>query len=276
MLTLARWNLLVLAAVAAVAATCGGCGVPARGRRATFRAPGGPAAAAPRPLAGDDPATSVRRDLTFGSVPPAPDDTLVLAYADDPDTINPITANDTVSEAFSGGLRDAGQRELSRSGPARAGAGREAGSSTGPSWSSRSTSARVSGGSRSGCPTASCWPPREMTARDVKFSFDCVLNKHVEAAALRNYFEDPEAKDESQRCKIKVTVLDDYTVKIRWTKPYFLVEDFTLGGVPIIPRARLLGRRQRRADLGRLFLEGIRRRVQQPLVQPSRCAAPGR
>ena len=30
-------------------------------------------------------------------------------------------------------------------------------------------------------------------------------------------------------------VVDNYTVKVRWTKPYFMADEFTLG-VPIIPR----------------------------------------
>jgi len=79
-------------------------------------------------------------------------------------------------------------------------------------------------------------PQREMTARDVKFSFDCVLNPHVEAAHIRSYFEDPEATDPRQRFKVKVEVVDPYTVKVKWTKPYFLAPVFTLAGFPIIPR----------------------------------------
>jgi peptide/nickel transport system substrate-binding protein len=79
-------------------------------------------------------------------------------------------------------------------------------------------------------------PDREFTARDVKFTFDCVLNPHIDAAHIRSYFENPEAKDESERFKISVSIVDDYTVQIRWTEPYFLAELFTLAGVPMIPR----------------------------------------
>ncbi|MBC7078375.1 MAG: hypothetical protein H5T92_08740, partial [Synergistales bacterium] len=35
---------------------------------------------------------------------------------------------------------------------------------------------------------------------------------------------------------IEYRAVDKYTVKVRWKKPYFLAKEFTLGGVPIIPR----------------------------------------
>ena len=79
-------------------------------------------------------------------------------------------------------------------------------------------------------------PETEFTSRDVKFTFDCVLNPSVEAAHIRSYYEDPEATDQASKYKIKLTVVDDYTVKVKWTKPYFLAETFTLAGFPIIPR----------------------------------------
>ena len=36
---------------------------------------------------------------------------------------------------------------------------------------------------------------KEFTSRDVKFTFDCILNPYVEAAHTRSYYEDPEATD---------------------------------------------------------------------------------
>src|SRR5262249_55615690 len=78
-------------------------------------------------------------------------------------------------------------------------------------------------------------PNKEVTSRDVKFTFDCILNPNIQAASLRSYYEDADAAEASQKYKIKVTVVDDYTVKVKWTKPYFQAEEFTLG-VPIIPR----------------------------------------
>jgi ABC-type transport system substrate-binding protein len=74
-----------------------------------------------------------------------------------------------------------------------------------------------------------------LTAKDVKFTFDCILNPNIQAASLRSYYEDSDAKEASQKYKIKVTAIDDYTVKVKWSKPYFQAEEFTLG-IPIIPR----------------------------------------
>jgi len=85
-------------------------------------------------------------------------------------------------------------------------------------------------------PNGKLLPEKYFSARDVKFTFDCVLNNHVEAAHIRSYYEDPEATEEAERCKIKVTVIDDYTMKVRWKKPYFMAKEFTLGGFYIIPR----------------------------------------
>ncbi|MFP4171940.1 MAG: peptide-binding protein [Candidatus Hydrogenedentota bacterium] len=63
-----------------------------------------------------------------------------------------------------------------------------------------------------------------MTAEDVKFSFDTILDPEVMAPHLRNYLEDI----------VEVEVIDDYTVRIECEKPYFrhLV---MIGGTPIVP-----------------------------------------
>ncbi|MBL8829093.1 MAG: hypothetical protein JNM18_19075 [Planctomycetaceae bacterium] len=77
-------------------------------------------------------------------------------------------------------------------------------------------------------------PPRELTMRDVKFTFDCILNPHI-PASRRGDFEDLQATDASQRYKIKLDVIDSHTCKIRWNQRYFLAEESILMG-PIIPR----------------------------------------
>ncbi len=86
-------------------------------------------------------------------------------------------------------------------------------------------------------PNGKLLPAKELTNKDVKFTFDCILNKNVEDAHTRSYYEDPAAKEESKRILIKVTLPrhDKYTVKIKWLKPYFLADEFTIG-IPIIPR----------------------------------------
>ena len=45
-------------------------------------------------------AAPVSRDTTLTGKKPAKDDTLILYYPNDPDTLNPITSNDSVSDEF--------------------------------------------------------------------------------------------------------------------------------------------------------------------------------
>ncbi len=174
--------------------------------------------------------------VSAGGVPCAQDDVLMLAYSNDPNTLNPITANDNVSRAFHrqvfDSLAEPDYADPDRLLPSLA-----------THWEFDEENLEFTIHLRRGVkwhpmtlPDGTPLPEKEMTARDVKFSFDCVLNPHVEAAHIRSYFEDPEAADPSQRYKIKVTVVDDYTVKVKWTKPYFLAAEFTLAGFPIIPR----------------------------------------
>jgi len=64
-----------------------------------------------------------------------------------------------------------------------------------------------------------------MTARDVEFTFKRIKDPTVDAANLRNYYRDIESID----------VIDDYTVKFKCTKPYWLALEFA-GGYPVMPR----------------------------------------
>lgn len=173
---------------------------------------------------------------TLGGVMPAARDTLLLAYSSDPNTLNGITASDTVSAAFQRqvyeGLAQADYANPDDLLPALA-----------ESWEFDEETLTFTIHLRRGVkwhpmelPDGTPLPDREFTARDVKFTFDCVLNPHIDAAHIRSYFENPEAEEETDRYKIRVNVVDDYTVKVRWTEPYFLAEQFTLGAVPMIPR----------------------------------------
>jgi len=172
--------------------------------------------------------------LTRGGVKPG-EDTLMLAYPNDPNTINPVTASDTVSEAFMRWvvepLADPKFSNPDELEPALA-----------ERWEFDEKNLEYTIRLRKGVswhptkfPDGTPIPPRECTAADVKFTFDCILNRHVDAAALRSYYEDPEAREESERIKIRVSVLDPYTLRVKWTKPYFLSDLFTLG-IPVIPR----------------------------------------
>ena len=182
------------------------------------------------------PAEPVHRDLTRGGKAPAENDTLLLGYPDDPDTVNPLTADDTESEEFMRLVYEPlADRKLSDPDvwePMLA-----------ESWAFDPATREYTIHVRKGVkwqpiklPNGEVLPAKELTAKDVKFTFDCILNKYIEAASLRSYYEDPKAEDESQRYKIKVSLVrgDPYTVKVRWVKPYFQADEFTIG-INIIP-----------------------------------------
>jgi peptide/nickel transport system substrate-binding protein len=186
-------------------------------------------------------AVAVKRDITpgvtRGGQPPAKSDSLLRSYPDDPDTVNPLTANDNISEEFQRLVYEQlAERKYSNPDewePALA-----------ESWEFDSKTLEYTIHLRKGVkwhpitlPSGKKLPATEFTARDVKFTFDCILNKNVEAASLRSYYEDPSPKQESEKYKIQVSLVrgDKYTVKIKWTKPYFDADDFTLGAM-IIPR----------------------------------------
>ena len=175
------------------------------------------------------------RPLTRGGVPPAKEDVLLLSYPNDPDTINALTSNDTVSRAWQQwvyeALAESRFDDPDKWDPALA-----------ESWQFDQEKLEYTIKLRRGVkwhpirfPNGKWVRDREVTAYDVKFTFDCILNPHTEAAALRSYYLDPEAENEEDRIKIQVKVIDKYTVKIRWKKPYFMANEFTLG-IPIIPR----------------------------------------
>ncbi|MHC1729867.1 MAG: peptide-binding protein [Syntrophobacteraceae bacterium] len=62
------------------------------------------------------------------------------------------------------------------------------------------------------------------TAKDIHFSFERIMDPKVDAAHLRNYYQDIR----------KVDVLDDYTVRFHYRVPYFRALEFC-GGMPIVP-----------------------------------------
>jgi len=64
----------------------------------------------------------------------------------------------------------------------------------------------------------------EFTARDVKFTFDMLMNPQVQAAPLRSYFEDLDSWK----------MINDYTILIHWKRPYYNSIDSTLS-LPILP-----------------------------------------
>jgi peptide/nickel transport system substrate-binding protein len=178
---------------------------------------------------------SSRPALSRGGKPPAENDVLLTYYGDDPDTLNLITSNDTVSTAFQRYVYEAlADRKPSNPDewePALA-----------ESWEFDKDTLTFTIHLRKGVywhpmklPSGKELPKTEFTSADVKFTYDCILNENIDAASLRSYYTNPNAKDDTEKYKIKVTVVDKYTVKIQWSEPYFLADEFTLAN-PIMPR----------------------------------------
>jgi peptide/nickel transport system substrate-binding protein len=173
--------------------------------------------------------------LTRSGRPPATDDVLLMYYGDDPDTLNLITSNDNVSSTFQ---RPVYEYLAMR----RYDDPKEWENQLAEKWDFDKEKLEFTIHLRKGVkwhpmklPNGTDLPRKEVTARDVLFTFDCILNEHVEAASLRSYYTDADATDPAQKVKIKVTKVDDYTVKIKWNKPYFMAHDFTLAA-QIMPR----------------------------------------
>jgi len=169
------------------------------------------------------------------SKPAVDADVLRRSYPNDPDTLNLLTASDTVSTAFQSLVYEAmAERDMADPDtwvPMLA-----------THWDFDEETLTYTIHLRRGVmwhpmrlPNGEMLPETEFTARDVKFTFDVIFNRHVEATALRSYYLDPEPKDPTYPYKIRVEVVDPYTVKIRWLKPYFLADEWSLG-IPILPR----------------------------------------
>lgn len=173
--------------------------------------------------------------LTRGGVAPAEDDTLMLYYSSDPDTLNLVTASDNVSDAFHRRVYEFLARRTfadpMKWEPQLA-----------EKWEFDEDQLEYTIHLRKGVfwhplklPNGKELDAREFTSKDVKFTFDCLLNEHVEAADKRSYYLDPEEEDPEKKIKIQVSVADKYTVKVKWRKPYFMADDFTLM-MQILPR----------------------------------------
>ena len=222
---------LLAACALAVFAGCGGSG------ENNVKTPKGDkptATAAKQGEEGKIPSTEGPK-LTRGEKQPAEDDTLLMYYGDDPDTLNLITSNDTVSRAFQlqvyEYLAEQNFANPDQWDPALA-----------ESWKFDEKTYTYTINLRKGVywhpmklPNGKDLPKTEFTSADVKFTFDCIMNESVEAASLRSYYANPNAKDDSDKYKIKVTVVDKYTVKVQWSEPYILADDYTIG-LQMMPR----------------------------------------
>ena len=178
---------------------------------------------------------STRPTVSSGGKPPAEKDVLLTYYGDDPDTLNVITSNDTVSQAFHRQVYETlADRKFANPDewePVLA-----------ESWEFDEETLTFTIHLRKGVywhpmklPSGKELPRTEFTSADVKFTYDCILNENIDAAALRSYYTNPNAKDDTEKYKIKVTVIDKYTIKFQWTEPYFLADEYTLNNF-IMPR----------------------------------------
>jgi peptide/nickel transport system substrate-binding protein len=66
---------------------------------------------------------------------------------------------------------------------------------------------------------------KPMTAEDVIYTLDRVMDPKVDAVSLRSYFGDCESYRKS----------DDYTIEVKWKKPYFKALEM-IGGLPVLPK----------------------------------------
>ena len=212
---------------------------------------------------------AARPAKTLGGQMPAKDDTVVLFYPQDPDTLNPLTANDSVSEEFFKlSYEYLAQRRYddpTKWEPLLA-----------ESWDFNRDKLEYTIHLRKGVkwhpiklPNGKELPATEFTAADVKFTFDCLFNKYVEASHYRSYYEDSEAKDEAHQLRMKVSLVpgDKYTVKMRLVETVFSDGRLVAGKHFHHPKARVLGKRKRRTDFARCVVERIRQRIQQSLGQ---------
>ncbi|HEY1065306.1 MAG TPA: ABC transporter substrate-binding protein, partial [Pirellulales bacterium] len=175
--------------------------------------------------------------LTESGKPPAASDTLQLYYGDDPDGVNALIANDSVSDAF---MRLVYEPMADRDWKNPDQWNNILAESIDFDEKTLEFTIKIKKGIKwhpMKLPNGTLLPEAELTARDVKFTFDCILNPFTEAATIRSYYEDPEATDASQKIKIEVKTdrKDPYLIKIKWKKPYFLAKEYTVS-VPIIPR----------------------------------------
>lgn len=187
---------------------------------------------------GDQAAVPVgNRELTRGGKLPANDDTLMFAYPDDPDSVNPITTNDEISTTLMRQVYESlADRRFDNPDiwePVLA-----------ESWEYNAKEREYTIHLRKGVkwqpitlPNGKELPPTEVTAADVKFTFDVIMNKDVQAGPTRSYYEYAHPVDEDHRYRISVSLVpgDNYAVKIKWLEPYFMADELTLGQ-GVIPR----------------------------------------
>jgi peptide/nickel transport system substrate-binding protein len=173
------------------------------------------------------------RSLTFSGKPPAEDDTLVLVYASGPATLNPVTSSDSMSEAF---RRHVYEPLADRCFEDPEKWEHQLAESVDFDQATNTFTIQLRKGvywHPMSLPGGTPLPKTEFTAGDVIFTFQCILNEHVDAAHMRAFYL--RAATGEVKNVISFRKLSRYEVEFRWLDPYFLCKEFTLA-VPIIPR----------------------------------------
>ncbi|QDU97900.1 ABC transporter substrate-binding protein [Lignipirellula cremea] len=244
-MTLVARTFAVLAAATMLITGIGCGGNSGSGTGSTTPTPGGSTASSSSGTdtpAGTETSTGAATSDTTAEAPPESKykihetDVLLLSYPDDPNTINLLTSNDSVSTAFQRFVYETfATQDMS---DPKVWEPRLA-----ESWEFDEENLEYTFHLRKGVlwhpityPDGTVVKDVEFTAADVEFSFDCLMNKFVEAAPLRSYYTDPDPETGEQIPRITMTVVDDYTVKVKWAKPYMMADEFTLGSLPILPQ----------------------------------------
>lgn len=160
---------------------------------------------------------------------PAPsNDVIYRVYADDPNTINPIISSDTVSEEFQRYVVDSlAMRDIfnpDKWAPQLA-----------EKWEQKENadgSVEIHVWLRKGVkwhsaklPDGKDIPAKEVDSRDIKFTFDLILNPVVDCQSLRSYYDYFDS----------IKVDGKYELTFKWKKPYFMLFEFSMG-VGIVPK----------------------------------------
>lgn len=194
-----------------------------------------PEDSAEKSSATDSGSKAARPTLTRGGKPPAKTDVILLYYADDPDTLNLVTSNDAASANFQRPVYEPlAYQKFAKPDEWEPGLAE--------SWEFDKETLTYTFHLRKGVywhpmklPSGKQLPRTEFTAADVKFTFDCILNESIDAAALRSYYSKSDAKDSTETARIKLTIVDKHTLRFQWLEPYFLSDLFTLA-TQVMPR----------------------------------------
>lgn len=194
---------VVMVAAAAVGG-CGGPGAPASGNET---APGGQAVAPAEKAADQTP------QALDAVAEPVDGDWIVANLPAEMENLNPFTSSDLYSGSITGLAFD---RLLQRDN-----ATLELKPMLAESWEISDDKLTYTFHVR---PDAMFSDGVPLTARDVKFSFDKLMDPNTNAPHVRNYYQDVTACD----------LIDDYTVRFTCNKPYFKHLG-VLGGLEVIP-----------------------------------------